>query len=424
MLTNVHRKSVLTNDTARERRTGKPFKGKVLHYAKKIAYKLPGDLKKDQLKFESPSRVGLFMGWHVAPGAKWHGDYLVLDLEHYLENRSAAVIKRVKDIYDIYPLTFPLAEAKEHAAAQRLKKFARERAGDFDTPSIETAEIGIQACPPPPPSQHAHGDDADKGGDKTDDAEPDSQPAPKGYAWQSGRLTRLQKTNRPSWMWPELWKKCSKSEKEQIMKEEATKRAAELAEEEEKKKTTEQAETSFEVARTDAVPDDNAQKMVSMVAKGSQPVGRSQNGSHTPPPRTTVRHGVSEEVKDFLGPDGTKRTVHVTNQYEKYDAELHSEPDFPSGTKRVLMELCTSADSEMGKSAHSEGEVAVVRITLAHDLTTPDGLSYCLSVVRAARKNNLPLCLYISLPCTAGCVYWRIILARHPRAQDKLAHHK
>ena len=97
---------------------------------------------------------------------------------------------------------------------------------------------------------------------------------------------------------------------------------------------------------------------------------------------------------------------------------------FPPNTKRVMLELCTSHDSEMGKEIHSHGETAVVRITLSHDLTTPEGLSLCLSVVSAARKQNLPLCLYLSLPCTAGCPYWRIILAKHPRAGDKLTHHK
>ena len=90
------------------------------------------------------------MGWHLAPGAKWHGDYLVLDLEHYLENPSAAVIKRVKNIYDTYPLTFPLAEAKEHAALETQRKFARERDGNFDAPQVEIADVAIQVSPPTP----------------------------------------------------------------------------------------------------------------------------------------------------------------------------------------------------------------------------------------------------------------------------------
>ena len=67
-------------------------------------------------------------------------------------------------IYDTYPLTFPLAEAKEHAALERLRKYARERDGNYDAPQVETADVAIQVSPPTP-SPDDNGALAEKGGD-------------------------------------------------------------------------------------------------------------------------------------------------------------------------------------------------------------------------------------------------------------------
>ena len=112
-------------------------------------------------------------------------------------------------------------------------------------------------------------------------------------------------------MWPELWKRCSKSEKEKIIKDEEAKTAAE------------QAGTSSEVACTDVVPDDNAKQVDSMVAAGSQPVGRSQNSSHATTQRKTVSHYTSKEVNDVLDQGCT----HGTDQ--KCDIGMQNEALFP-----------------------------------------------------------------------------------------------
>ena len=131
-VTNVNRRSIFTHDTPWERRTGTPFKGKILPFGAKIAYRLPGDLKKENLKFERPTRDALFLGWYVAPGAKFHGDYFVLDMEVLLEFPGQAAPRRVKEIYDPYSRSFPMADARNHALKLKGEKAACQKEGIYD----------------------------------------------------------------------------------------------------------------------------------------------------------------------------------------------------------------------------------------------------------------------------------------------------
>ena len=45
------------------------------------------------------------------------------------------------------------------------------------------------------------------------------QPLPEGWEWVRGRATRIQRSNRPPTIWPELWKVLSSKQKEQAARE-------------------------------------------------------------------------------------------------------------------------------------------------------------------------------------------------------------
>ena len=100
--------------------------------------------------------------------------------------------------------------------------------------------------------------------------------------------------------------------------------------------------------------------MVSMVAAGPWPVGRSQQSFYAPTQHKTVRHSSSEEVSDVFSTPDTKirKIADAKKEVDESEAKMSISRDtdgdvdrvtFPPNTKRVMLELCTSHDSEMGK---------------------------------------------------------------------------
>ena len=103
-----------------QRRTGEEFYSKLLTFGCKVTYRLPGDIRKDGLKFEEPTDDAIFMGWQIDPGAKFRGDYWILDLDSYMDNPEQAVPRRIKEIFELQDREFPLADAKQQAQRERL----------------------------------------------------------------------------------------------------------------------------------------------------------------------------------------------------------------------------------------------------------------------------------------------------------------
>ena len=171
------------------------------------------------------------------------------------------------------------------------------------------------------------------------------------------------------------------------------------------------------IAQASSSGDDHAQQAVIEVSAGVAP--RTDHPEHLKPAQQKT---VTDETLGKVISPSCSASQHSAKITEKNDEEKFN-IQFAPGTKRAMMELCTSKDSELGDQVHQLEGAAVVRVTLDHDLTTPAGLSFALAVVRAARAENLPLCLYLSLPCTAGCPYWRCTLAKQPKTASKLQQH-
>ncbi len=56
---------------------------------------------------------GIFLGWYIAPGAEWTGDYLVVDLKAVVADIDGAYVnvQRVKEaMLNAKQLTFPLTQ--------------------------------------------------------------------------------------------------------------------------------------------------------------------------------------------------------------------------------------------------------------------------------------------------------------------------
>ena len=95
----------------------------------------------------------------------------------------------------------------------------------------------------------------------------------------------------------------------------------------------------------------------------------------------------------------------------------------PPGSTSLMVEVCTSESSELG-SDELRGDCFVHRITSRCDFTTPAGLASAMAMVDQAHQRHLPVTIWGSLPCTSGCPWWNVILARYPKAKGKLDRHK
>ena len=98
-------------------------------------------------------------------------------------------------------------------------------------------------------------------------------------------------------------------------------------------------------------------------------------------------------------------------------------PAVPSQPRsnRIMVELCTSASSRLGRrTVHSHG-CEVVRVTIDDDLTTDIGLHKALDAVKAFVGPNI--LVWVSIPCTGGSPWQRINAAKSERARRLIEGH-
>ena len=93
---------------------------------------------------------------------------------------------------------------------------------------------------------------------------------------QNGRLTRVQKTARPQNIWPELWEKCTESQKELLIKEFADKKEAEA-----QREPVVGSGSDDNIAQASSSGDDHAQQAVIEVSAGVAP--RTVHPEHLKP---------------------------------------------------------------------------------------------------------------------------------------------
>ena len=82
------------------------------------------------------------------------------------------------------------------------------------------------------------------------------------------------------------------------------------------------------------------------------------------------------------------------------------------------MEFCCGEESLIGQMAPDDCEV--VRLTIKDDLTTQSGLAKAL---RAVTDTDLPVLLWVALPCTGGSPYQHLNWHRGPKTRSKIKAH-
>ena len=80
-------RNILTDSdgtSAWERRHGHAFPGEFVPYGSRITF-VPSKISKDpSRKLESNMVEGIFFGWHLQPGHKWNGEYVVSALTNFV----------------------------------------------------------------------------------------------------------------------------------------------------------------------------------------------------------------------------------------------------------------------------------------------------------------------------------------------------
>ena len=105
-----------------------------------------------------------------------------------------------------------------------------------------------------------------------------------------------------------------------------------------------------------------------------------------------------QQYRDELRQSASKLLSENAGELSEYNISLVA-----AAVDRVIAEYCTGKNSRIGRQAPVDCDV--VRLTEDDDMTTDSGLQKALSAVR--RRNVL---LWISLPCTGGSLWQRIIM--------------
>ena len=190
-------------------------------------------------------------GYHMQPGHKWKGEFLVCKLEaadYHLDNASITV-QRVRKGELEGGVIFPIRAAKDAAQPKaitgdelivpREQEHSMEFSVEYE-PSIDADAVGDEQ--PGGPASGSKGPDDDL--EKT----PDGRPIPKGHHWDGIRIVKTYKgSKRPKDISSEFWRSIGPKDRQKLIEEDAKKRSAavktEQAEPKKKKKRKAQETT-------------------------------------------------------------------------------------------------------------------------------------------------------------------------------------
>ena len=96
------------NLNAYQRRHGQQYTGLDLPFGCAVRFRMPPPMLKSKHKFDVPTKDGAFLGWELAPGGVWHGDYIVADLDDLVSGKRHVRVYTVKEIVDPDKIVFPL----------------------------------------------------------------------------------------------------------------------------------------------------------------------------------------------------------------------------------------------------------------------------------------------------------------------------
>jgi len=239
------------SSTPWELRHGEKFKGKMIPFGAAVTYLRPdkgqrkGAAKK--LKYDPSGSKGVFLGWHMAPGIQFRGDYLIADLDSFLNDQSEIVIYRVRNVREHESVNFPIRIAADRAYADALRD--RERAAlDAERDKRQPGEADVEICdgdavaetvgeggddvvsaplPDQPSDQQAilapeaddhHDDQEERPSSSTD------PPPPPLIRWQPRRGA-----GRPDYIEPYMWRRIQYKDRTRIAEEHRRAQAAEHA---------------------------------------------------------------------------------------------------------------------------------------------------------------------------------------------------
>ena len=131
---------------------------------------------------------------------------------------------------------------------------------------------------------------------------------------------------------------------------------------------------------------------------------------------TTRPDDLWPEIWELMTPK--QKRLHLAKLKEKADAKDTSSASAAvarplcTSVKRTMnhkvVEVCCRSDSAMGAEKYTARGAVVFRVTEKSDFTTAAGLNEALEFVRA----NPGCDVFGSLPCTAGCSWWRVNRSR------------
>ena len=78
------------------RKHGSDFRSPLYPFGCEVTYRRPVPYRSG-LNFDVRGYPGLFLGYHLAPGGHWQGDYLVADLEALMNVQDSKVRIRIQD---------------------------------------------------------------------------------------------------------------------------------------------------------------------------------------------------------------------------------------------------------------------------------------------------------------------------------------
>ena len=214
-----------------ELRFGEMFEGMAIPFGAKVLFwNNPNRADNTAGKLSPTSVEGVFLGYHVQPGHKWRGEYLVAKLEaldYHVEHNSLTT-QRTKKI-ELLPggFSFPLRvkQDRKEAIPDDPKLNLIESPNPIPLADADLAEYTPSEAPEGVPEQGGEEPEFEvTAADKAEDYKPDTTPAgvpiPEGYHWDGLRVVKTYKgSKRPKDIPSDYWKTLGPKDRAKLLKE-------------------------------------------------------------------------------------------------------------------------------------------------------------------------------------------------------------
>ena len=214
-----------------ELRFGEMFEGMAIPFGAKVLFwNNPNRADNTAGKLSPTSVEGVFLGYHVQPGHKWRGEYLVAKLEalDYHVEHNSLTIQRTKKI-ELLPggFSFPLRvkQDRKEAIPDDPKLNLIESPNPIPLADADLAEYTPSEAPEGVLEQGGVEPEIEvTAADKAEDYKPDTTPAgvpiPEGYHWDGLRVVKTYKgSKRPKDIPSDYWKTLGPKDRAKLLKE-------------------------------------------------------------------------------------------------------------------------------------------------------------------------------------------------------------